>query len=65
MAVRILESSYVEGRWFITAAGDSTDTKPDFEICDGSIFIETDTGSVSFYNETAADWIPVGSSGGD
>ena len=32
-------------------SGDSTaDTKPTAQICDGSIFVESDTGDVYFYN---------------
>ena len=39
-------------------SGDSTDTKPTEGICDGSIFSESDTGVVSFFNETLGDWVP-------
>jgi len=60
--VRIHSEEYVDGRRDIYATGDSDDTKPTENICDGSVFVETDTAVVSFYNETAADWIPTSSS---
>lgn len=39
-------------------SGDSTDTKPTAGICDGSLFVESDTGVVSFFNEKLGDWVP-------
>jgi len=64
--MRILSEEFVEGRRYIIVSGDSDETKPSENICDGSVFIESDTAVVSFYNETASDWIPVtSSSGGD
>lgn len=39
-------------------SGDSSETKPTDGICDGSIFSETDTGVVSFFNEATGDWVP-------
>ena len=39
-------------------SGDSTDTKPTAGICDGSLFVESDTGVVSFFNEATGDWVP-------
>ena len=38
-------------------SGDSTDTKPTAGICDGSIFSESDTGDVYFFNEKSSDWV--------
>lgn len=38
-------------------SGDSTDTKPTSGICDGSIFVESDTGVVSFFNEASGEWV--------
>ena len=61
--MRTLSSEFVDGRWFVFLSGDSDETKPTDNICDGSIFLESDTAAVSFFNETAGDWIPVG--GGD
>lgn len=38
-------------------SGDSNDTKPTTGICDGSIFVESDTGIVSFFNEASGEWV--------
>ena len=38
-------------------SGDSNETKPTAGICDGSIFVESDTGVVSFFSEAAGDWV--------
>ena len=38
-------------------SGDSLETKPTAGIIDGSIFAESDTGDVYFFNETSGDWI--------
>ena len=59
--MRMLESYFVDGRWFVFCAGDSTEDKPTADICDGSIFMETDTASISLYNENSSTWVPVGS----
>ena len=50
----------VEGGENITykeISGDSTDTKPTAGICDGSLFVESDTGDVYFFNEKSGDWV--------
>jgi hypothetical protein len=38
-------------------SGDSTETKPTAGICDGSLFVESDTGDVYFFNEKSGDWV--------
>ena len=38
-------------------SGNSLEAKPTAGICDGSIFIETDTGVVSLFSEAAGDWV--------
>lgn len=38
-------------------SGDSTDTKPTACVCDGSLFVESDTGDVYFFNEESGDWV--------
>ena len=38
-------------------SGDSSETKPTAGIIDGSIFVESDSGDVYFFNETDTDWI--------
>ena len=46
-----------ETKYYKEIAGDSGETKPTDGLIDGSIFLETDTGTVSFFSETSADWI--------
>lgn len=44
-------------------SGLSTDTKPTQNIATGSVFLEVDTGSVFFYDESGAEgeeWIQAG-----
>lgn len=43
---------------YVEISGDSNETKPTAGICDGSIFSESDTGVVSFFNEASGDWVP-------
>lgn len=38
-------------------SGDSTDTKPTTGICDGSIFVESNTGKTYFFNEKTGGWV--------
>ena len=38
-------------------AGDHSETKPTTGIADGSIFLETDTGAVFFFNEKTSAWV--------
>jgi hypothetical protein len=38
-------------------SGNSTEAKPTAGIVDGSIFVETDTGKVFFFNENAGNWV--------
>ena len=59
MAFRILESQFVDGLWYITAAGNSNDTMPEGEICAGSVYLETDTAKVYLYDETDG-WTEIG-----
>lgn len=44
-------------------AGLSTDTKPETNVCTGSVFIEVDTGDVYLFDESEPEWNKVG--GGD
>ena len=37
--------------------GSSTDTKPTEGLCNGSSFLEIDTGNVYFWDEDASDWV--------
>lgn len=42
---------------YVEISGDSTDTKPTANIVDGSIFVESNTGDVYFFNEESGDWV--------
>lgn len=44
-------------KYYVEISGDSTETKPTFNIVDGSIFTESDTGKVYFFNEKSGDWV--------
>lgn len=58
---RIIENYFCNDNgtalYYVEISGDSTETKPTTGICDGSIFVESDTGKVYFFNETAGDWV--------
>lgn len=43
--------------YYAEISGDSTETKPAAGIIDGSIFSESDTGKVFFFNENSGDWV--------
>ena len=42
---------------FVVISGDSSETKPTANICDGSIFMESDTGDSYTFNEKSGTWI--------
>ena len=42
--------------------GLSSDTKPTYQIANGSIFIEMDTSDVYFFDEENSRWLKVGES---
>lgn len=42
---------------YVEISGDSTETKPAAGIADGSIFVESNTGKVYFFNEKSGDWV--------
>ena len=44
-------------KYYVEISGDSTETKPTSNIVDGSIFTESDTGKVFFFNEHSGDWV--------
>lgn len=46
-----------ETKYYKEIAGDSSETKPTDGLIDGSIFLETDTGIVSFFNEEDGEWV--------
>lgn len=44
-------------KFYKEISGDSTETKPTADIIDGSIFAESNTGDVYFFNEKSGDWV--------
>lgn len=58
MTREIVKRPYGGGLFYLELSGDSTDTKPTAGVLDGSIFLESDTGKVFFFNETSGDWLP-------
>ena len=62
--VRILVEKIIDGDLrYIEAAGTSADEKPTENLVTGSVFVEVDTGTVSFYEEENGDWYPVSGGG--
>ena len=59
--VRIVEEKIIDkNKRYIEAYGLSTDTKPTELLITGSVFIEVNTGSAYFWDETGATWNKVG-----
>ena len=44
-------------KFYKEISGDSTETKPTADVIDGSIFAESNTGDVYFFNEKSGDWV--------
>ena len=44
-------------KFYYELSGDSTDSKPTADVVDGSIFLETDTGKVYFFNGKTSEWV--------
>lgn len=42
---------------FVVISGDSTESKPTDGICDGSVFMESDTGDSYTFNENSGAWV--------
>lgn len=55
--MRIIIDEFVDGLRYVECAGLSTDTKPTNGICEGSIFVEVDTGNVYFFKESGSSWV--------
>lgn len=54
------EAVYNDGdevKYLQTGSCLSTDTKPTAGIANGSIIVESDTGTVFFYNEDDEEWV--------
>ncbi len=54
--MRRIDEQWVDDKLFIVAAGDSSETKPTDNICDGSVFTETNTGTSFIFNEKTSTW---------
>ena len=58
--VRIIDERIVDGdKAYIYSTGLSTDTKPDGDYINGSIFFAIDSKKVYMYNEAAETWVEV------
>lgn len=42
---------------FVVISGDSDEDKPTANVCDGSVFIESDTGDAYLFNEDSGAWV--------
>ena len=54
---KLSERIIAENVNFVVFAGDHSETKPTENLCDGSVFIETDTGDSYMFNEASGDWV--------
>lgn len=45
---------------YIEAAGASSEAKPVAGVCGGSLFMETDTGTLYVFDEASGDWTQIG-----
>ena len=55
--MRYIDEQWVDNKLFVVAAGDSSETKPTDNICDGSVFTETNTGTSYIFNEKTSTWV--------
>ena len=46
-----------EQKFYCEISGDSSESKPTAGIIDGSIFVESNTGKVYFFNEKTTAWV--------
>lgn len=58
--IRIIEMGYDAGKYYIEAAGLSTDTKPSENLVTGSLYLEVDTGTVYAFDEVSGTWNQIG-----
>lgn len=55
--IRVLEDQlFTDGKHWIYAAGPHNAAKPTANIVTGSMFIESDTGTMFVFDETSAGW---------
>lgn len=61
ITTRLVRNENEDGKavsyFYYEIAGDSSDTKPTDYVADGSIFTETNTGDVYFFNAKTETWI--------
>lgn len=56
--MRYLEKRIIaENIDFVVISGDSTESKPTDGICDGSVFMESNTGDSYTFNEKSGTWV--------
>ena len=59
--MRIIDRKWMESdKYYIEAAGKSTESKPTTGIVSGSLYMETDTGDVYVFDETDVAWTKIG-----
>ena len=46
-----------ETKYYKELACNSDETKPTADLIDGSVCLETDTGTLFFFNEDSVDWV--------
>lgn len=54
---KLEERIIADGVNYVVISGDHSETKPTEGICDGSVFIESDTGDAYMFNEDSGTWI--------
>lgn len=56
----IVNKLYNFDKFYIEAAGLSTDDKPTAMLVTGSLFLEADTGDIYVYDEVGVAWNKIG-----
>lgn len=59
MVRQIVRRPTTDGKYYVEAAGLSTDPKPTLTLITGSRFIEVDTGKEYRYDEIGVEWHPA------
>lgn len=54
--ITIIKNIYFDETRYIEARGLSTDNKPTDDICNGSMYIEMDSGKVYFFDAAGETW---------
>lgn len=56
MVRQIVRRPTTDGKYYVEAAGLSTDPKPTLTLITGSRFVEVDTGKTYLYDEMGVEW---------